>query len=259
LTPLLARGKKKTTPAREEKMNLLHGIRYNLKGMRLALATPRLLALGLLRFVIVVAITVVSAGLILAWNQELFSTIWSRPESAWLVWLWYLASWLTTLLLIAISTVVSYIVAQVLFGVFIMDRMSRITEQLQGAALSPASQLSMVGQFVFLLKQEIPRALIPILISLVLMLVGWLTPLGPVVALLSSLAAAVFLAWDNTDLVPARQFIPFGERFRFLGRTLLFHVGFGLLFLIPLANMVFLSFAPVGATLYQIDRGAGNS
>jgi CysZ protein len=116
-----------------------------------------------------------------------------------------------------------------------------------------------VAQFLFLLKQEIPRALFPILISLFIMLAGWLTPLGPVVTLLSSLVAAIFLAWDNTDLVPARQFIPFGERFRFLGRTLLFHIGFGLLFLIPLANMVFLSFAPVGATLYQIDRAASKT
>jgi CysZ protein len=240
-------------------MNLLHGVRYNLKGMRLALATPRLLMLGLLRFVIVVAITLVAAGLVLAWNQELISMIWSRPESAWLVWLWHLVSWLMTLLLIAVSTVAAYIMAQILFGVFIMDKMSRITEKLQGVSLSAESELPPVAQFLFLLKQEIPRALFPILISLFIMLAGWLTPLGPVVTLLSSLVAAIFLAWDNTDLVPARQFIPFGERFRFLGRTLLFHIGFGLLFLIPLANMVFLSFAPVGATLYQIDRAASKT
>jgi CysZ protein len=113
-------------------MNLLHGVRYNLKGMRLALATPRLLMLGLLRFVIVVAITLVAAGLVLAWNQELISMIWSRPESAWLVWLWHLVSWLMTLLLIAVSTVAAYIMAQILFGVFIMDKMSRITEKTAG-------------------------------------------------------------------------------------------------------------------------------
>jgi len=48
--------------------------------------------------------------------------------------------------------------------------------------------------------------------------------------------------------------VPFGERFRMLRRTLPFHLGFGLLFLIPFLNILFLSFAPVGATLYYIDQ-----
>jgi CysZ protein len=88
----------------------------------------------------------------------------------------------------------------------------------------------------------------------VLIGLGWLTPLGPIVTILSSMAAAIFLAWDNTDLIPARRMAPFKERFRLLMSTLPFHLGFGLLFLIPLLNILFLSFAPVGATLYYIDR-----
>jgi CysZ protein len=47
---------------------------------------------------------------------------------------------------------------------------------------------------------------------------------------------------------------PFKERFRRLTSTLPFHLGFGILFLIPLLNILFLSFAPVGATLYYIDK-----
>jgi CysZ protein len=81
-----------------------------------------------------------------------------------------------------------------------------------------------------------------------------LTPLGPVITVLSSATAVIFLAWDNTDLIPARRQVPFGERFRILRRNLLFHLGFGLLFLIPILNILFLAFAPVGATLYYIDK-----
>ena len=66
--------------------------------------------------------------------------------------------------------------------------------------------------------------------------------------------AAVFLSWDNTDLIPARRLDPFGKRFKFLLKNLPFHLGFGLLFLIPVLNILFLSFAPVGATLYYIDK-----
>ena len=88
---------------------------------------------------------------------------------------------------------------------------------------------------------------------IVLMLMGWFTPLGPVFAMLSTLAAVTFLAWDNTDLVPARRYEPFGRRFRFLLRNLPFHLGFGLFFIIPVFNILSLSFAPVGGTLYYVE------
>jgi CysZ protein len=32
-----------------------------------------------------------------------------------------------------------------------------------------------------------------------------------------------------------------------------FHLGFGLPFLVPILNILFLSFAPVGATLYYLE------
>ena len=86
------------------------------------------------------------------------------------------------------------------------------------------------------------------------MVLGLFTPFGPVLAIISSAIAVVFLAWDNTDLVPARRLYPFKQRFKFLLNSLPFHLGFGLLFLIPVLNIVFLSFAPVGATLYHIDK-----
>jgi CysZ protein len=75
-----------------------------------------------------------------------------------------------------------------------------------------------------------------------------------VVTVVSSALAVIFLAWDNTDLIPARRLVSFSERFRELRRTLPFHLGFGLLFLIPFLNILFLSFAPVGAALYYLDK-----
>jgi CysZ protein len=72
--------------------------------------------------------------------------------------------------------------------------------------------------------------------------------------LLSPILAGIFLAWDNTDLVPARRLVAFGERFTFLRRNFSFHLGFGLCFLIPGLNILLLSFAPVGGTLYYIEH-----
>ncbi|MCD6293833.1 MAG: hypothetical protein J7M20_02680, partial [Deltaproteobacteria bacterium] len=82
-------------------------------------------------------------------------------------------------------------------------------------------------------------------------------PLGPFITILSSGITAIFLAWDNTDLIPARRMSPFASRFRFLLGTLPFHLGFGILFLIPGLNLLLLSFAPVGATLYHLEKDTG--
>jgi len=235
-------------------MNLFKGIKYNLRGLGMGLKTPRLLLLGLIRFVVVVIITIASASLILVYHQEILNFMWSRPESNWVLWLWYLLSWLLSAVLVGLSAVLSYLVSQILFSVLIMDLMSRITETSVTGTVQQPSKIPMWQQFWFLIKQEIPRTTVPVLLTLLLIIVGWLTPLGPVVTVVSSAIAVIFLAWDNTDLIPARRLVPFGERFRILRRTLPFHLGFGLLFLIPFLNILFLSFAPVGATLYYIDK-----
>ena len=235
-------------------MGLFKGIQYNLRGLGLGLKTPRLLLLGLIRFAMVVIITIASAGLILVYHQEILNVIWSMPENSWLVWLWHLLSWLLSALLVGISAIFSYLVSQILFSVVIMDLMSRITEKaVSGEVLMP-DDIPVWQQFLFLIRQEIPRAILPVLLTLLLIIVGWLTPLGPVVTVVSSAIAVIFLAWDNTDLIPARRLFSFSERFRELRRTLPFHLGFGLLFLIPFLNIVFLSFAPVGAALYYLEQ-----
>ncbi len=234
-------------------MGFFQGIAYNIKGLWFSIRSPKLLFLGMLRFVAVLILTIISATLILAYHQQILNLIWAKPQSHLIIWLWYVVSWLLSFLLVGSSAVISYLAAQILFSVVIMDMMSRITEKkIRGHVDEP--KVSLVKLFGYLVRQEIPRTTIPVLISLILMIVGWVIPLGPILVILSSLVAVIFLSWDNTDLVPARRMLPFKERFKLLLKTLPFHVGFGLLFLIPGANIVFLSFAPVGATLYHMDK-----
>jgi CysZ protein len=235
-------------------MDLLLGVRYNLRGFALAVKTPKLLLLGLLRFVVFIFVTILAAALILLYHNAIMDVIWTRPESNWVIWLWHVVSWLVSMLLVGASAVLSYLVSQVLFSVIIMDQMSRITEKrTRGMVVEPAKGAPL-NMFFYLVRQEIPRAVVPILLAMLLILVGWLSPLGPVLTLVGSGVAIVFLAWDNTDIVPARRFIPFRDRFRFLKQTLPFHLGFGIPFLIPGLNIVLLAFAPVGATLYYLER-----
>ncbi len=236
-------------------MDFLRGIQLNFRGLLLGLRTPPLLLLGLLRFLAFLVIGVGAAVVFFAYHQDIIQLIWSKPESLWVLWLWYLAAWLLSLVLLALTSVLGYVVCQVLFCVVIMDQMSRITERLVTGQEKKPTTKSFPAQLVYLIKQEIPRTIIPVLVTLVIMGIGWLTPLGPFLSIAGPLAAVMFLAWDNTDLLPARQFYPFTERFRMFRRRLLFHLGFGLPFLIPLVNVLLLSFAPVGATLYQVEKG----
>lgn len=234
-------------------MNLFKGIKYNLKGLVLGFRTPKLFFLGCARFIAVMMLTIFFSGMVLYWHQDILNLIWTMPESGWFVFIWKIVSWFLSFLLVLLAAMLSYLLAQLLFSVFIMDYMSKITEQIVTGKESSPSGISLVAMFFYLLKQEIPRALIPLLLIFIITAAGFLTPFGPAIAVVSSVVAAVILAWDNTDLVPARRMLPFSERLRFLRKNMLFHVGFGLWFLIPWLNILFLSFAPVGATLYYLE------
>jgi CysZ protein len=243
-------------------MDILRGIRFNLRGLLLGLRTPRLLMLGVLRFIVFLSIGVGAAVLFFAYHQDLLQAIWTKPESLWILWLWYVASWVLSLVLLALTSILGYFLCQILFCVVIMDQMSRITERIMTGEEKKYVSLSFPAQLVYLVKQETPRAIIPVMVTMVLMGIGWLTPLGPFLTFGGPMVAAMFLAWDNTDLLPARRLYSFHERFRMFRSRLLFHLGFGLPFLIPLVNVLLLSFAPVGATLYHIEterKGTGEA
>lgn len=213
--------------------------------------------LGLLRFSIVLILTLVFVGLVVYWHDDVLNLIWKMPEKGYAIYFWKFVSWIVFLCLGVLSMLAAYVVSQLFFCVFIMDYMSRITEAMVLGNKIEQESGSHVSFFIYLVKQEIPRAIIPVMITFVIMALSLVTPLGPAVVFLSSLTAAAFLAWDNTDLVPARRMSPFKDRFEFFKKKAFFHIGFGLLFLIPWANILFLSFAPVGATLYFLDQESG--
>jgi CysZ protein len=236
-------------------MEIIRGLRFNLRGLRLGFSSGRLLFWGLIRFILVLLITVALAAIIMAYQVEITEMLWQKPGSPWIAWLWHVVSWLVSLFLIGVSAILSFLVGQLLFSVLIMDHMSRITEFRTTGRIVVGKKLTLTANLLHLIKQEIPRMVLPLLFSFLLLVFGWITPFAPVVALLSAFISILFLSWDNTDLVPARRSMTFKKRFRFLLSTIPFHIGFGLPFLVPGLNLLFLSFAPVGATLYHVERG----
>ena len=235
-------------------MGFVNGILFNLRGFWLGIKTGKLLFWGLIRFLIVLIITGLLVGLILTYHGTIMDLIWAKPQSPWLTWLWYLFSWIISTFLFIFSVLFSYLISQLFFSVLIMDLMSKITERKITGEIKEAGGISIWKLFLYLIKQEIPRTILPIIIVLIVMVIGWsFVVFGPIVTILSPCIAVIFLAWDNTDLIPTRRMVPFGKRFRMLLKSIPFHLGFGLPFLVPGLNILFLSFAPVGATLYQLD------
>ena len=186
-------------------VSFVKGVTYNLRGMLFAFKRPQLLSLGLIRFAVVILLTTLTAGTILYHHQDILNLIWMKPESVWLVWLWHAVSWLLSLLLAGVCVILSYLLSQLLFAVIIMDAMSRITERISSGHKTEQEQTPLLQQFFYLVRQEIPRTTLPVLVALLLMALGWLTPLGPLLTMLATAMTVIFLSWDNTDLVPARR------------------------------------------------------
>jgi len=235
-------------------LDFIRGISYSVRGLRMGITDIKLILCGLARFALVIILTILLAGVILVYHKEIIDIIWSRPQGYWLGWLWTVLCWIISAFLVGVSAVFSYLISQVLFSVLLMDLMSRRTERKLTGKVKEPRQISFWKLFLYLVKQEIPRAILPILISFFLMVISWFVAIGPIMIFLSSGLTIVFLAWDNTDLVPARRMIPFRSRLKLLFKNISFHLGFGLLFLVPGLNLLLLSFAPVGGTLYFIER-----
>lgn len=232
----------------------IKGIQYNLRGFREGIADIRLFLCGFARFALVVFLTIILAGFIVAYQGEILEIIWPRPQNPWLGGLWSLISWIVSLFLVVISAIFSYLISQILFSVLIMDFMSRLTERKLTGKVREPQDISFWKRFFYLIRQEVPRAVLPLLLSTCLMAASWFIALGPLMILITSGLAIIFLAWDNTDLVPARRMVPFRSRLNLLLKNIMFHLGFGLPFLVPGVNLLFLSFAPVGGTLFYIER-----
>ncbi len=230
----------------------IKGIAYNIEGLKIGIKNPKLLLLGILRFLILIAFTIILASVILTYHEKIVTSIWIKPKSIWIVWIWHFLSWILIMFLIGASTVVSYIFSQILFSVIIMEQMSKITEKLIRNRVEEPN-VPFFKKTLYLIQQEIPRTFLPISFSFGILILGWLTPAGPVITLLSTFLSAIFLSWDNTDLVPARRLLPFKKRFLFLLKNLPFHIGFGILLLIPVINCILFSFAPIGATKYYLE------
>lgn len=233
-------------------MNLLYGLKCHWEALKIMKAKKSLIFWGLLRFLIILFLFIVLSFIALSYNHLLLEYIWTKPSSLMMLILWKIALVLLTILLLFVAGGLSYLISQILFGVVIADHMSYITEHILSGKEPKGTPPFSFSYLLFLIKQEIPRGTLPLLVSSSFIILGWLLPLGFIWVMVSSLVSCAFLAWDYTDLVPARMLKPFKERFTLFKRTFWGHVIFGLPFMIPFINVLFFSIGPVSGTVFYM-------
>ena len=98
-----------------------------------------------------------------------------------------------------LATLFSYFISQILFSVLVMDHMSRLTELKVTGHIREPERPPVWKLFPYLIRQEVPRAILPVLVSVLIMILGWFVALGPILVFISS-AMAVSRAATLTGL-----------------------------------------------------------
>jgi CysZ protein len=233
-------------------MGFFYGLWCHIEALKIFRQKKSLIFWASLRFITLIVLFVILSAIAISNNREVLQLLWLKPQNYFLVILWYLLLFITSIILMFAAGIISYIISQILFGVLIADHMSILTESIvTGKITNPQMSL---GHLIFLIKQEIPRTFIPLITTSAIMVFGWILPLGVVLVVASVLLSCLFTAWDYTDLVPARALYSFKERFGMFKKDILGHLGFGLPFAVPFLNVLLFSMGPVSGTLFYLRK-----
>lgn len=239
-------------------MQLIFALKCHLDALTLVKHKKILAFLAALRFLILIAFIVIFSWVALSYNDTFLNYIWEKPSKILLTLVWYIVLIFSTIILLFAGAILAYIISQILFGILIADYMSALAEQIITGKQSEEKISFSLTYLIYLIRQEIPRTLFPLILSTSFMVFGWLLPLNFIWVILSSFLSCALMAWDYTDLVPARRSMPFKERLHMFKSNFVGHIVFGLPFLIPFVNVIFLSLAPISGTVFflkEIESG----
>ncbi len=206
----------------------------------------------------------VFAAVIVGWSasyDSIAGLLWSRPESAWLVWLWYLYRIVAALAL----AVVGYFVFIVLVGIVCApfnSKLSQKVETLLTGRLPPSTGFAdEVREAIRDIRVALGKVFFYAMVMLPVFLIGLLVPgLGQILLVVFGwLFTALYLSLDYLDWPLSRRRIGFGDRLSYLKRHRWPMLGFGaaafLLLWIPVLSFFLVPAAVAGGTLLFVDLG----
>lgn len=213
-------------------------------GLRRVMTEPPLRRLAVVPIAITALFYVAAIVALLLWTDDALAWLWPRPESWSTRWLWYLALPVAILLIVVVMALLFGTIAEVIGSPF-YDRMAiRVLEGHGVTARDP-------GLFAGTLP-DLLRSLFFVTVAAACALLGFIPGVGALFALLGTAIAWVGLAAAAVN--PALLCTGHGLRARlaFIARSRSALLGMGAVigtsFLVPLAGLVVLPAAVVGAT-----------
>jgi CysZ protein len=172
-------------------------------------------------------------------------------SSRYVGWIYWAYAHLVKVLLYVVVLVVMFytfiVVANILASPVYDHLVSRYQRIYQPDA-GPAQAISPVKGTLWVIKEEIKKAGLMLVVPLLLLMVPVIGPL------LGFVVAALFIAWDYVDFSMSKDYPFLRDRIKALWRHKAFLLGFGCPLLVPVLGLVILPFAILGATRLYFDR-----
>lgn len=220
----------------------LNGISVYLRGLQWLCRHPQyffvLILPNLVGHVALIALGIVS----FRWVLSQWSTL---PVSGENIWAW-LVAWALFIVMLPALIVATWIASVLITQIFaspVYDYVSIKVEQSMGIE-SPTLGWS---QTVFVIKEEIKKAIIMILAVGVLAVV-------PILNLLSLPVGAFLVGWDYYDYPLSRRGWSLARRWSFVSSDAYSVTGFGLWMVVPFLSVITIPFAIVGGTILCLEK-----
>jgi CysZ protein len=231
------------------------GLFAPLRGLRLLLAHPRLLAYAafptLISIILILALFFVG----MHFSQTLANHIIPAQDQWYWVVLSYAIQIVLVVALVIFGAVVFYILAGIICAPF-NEVLSQKTEQLLAGVKreEPFSLRLLTRDIAISLKNEIKRTVIMLGLLLFLLIVFFIPVVGKIFYLVfGNIITMLFLAYDNLDYPLARRRLPFAAKWRFIFRHFASCFGFGagalVWVVVPFLNFIVIPLTVVGATI----------
>jgi CysZ protein len=230
------------------------GWKFHIRGIRFGFSHRSFLILSALPFLFTLALYIFAFYMFILHADDMLRMIWyvdaggSSTLLGWLYWTYiHVVKFLLYLILLVVMFYTFIVFSNVLASP-IYDYISTKYEKMYHRTASPEQVASHRKGVLTVMKEEVKKALLMLVVPLPLFLIP---VVGPV---LSFIVAAVFIAWDYTDFSLSRDSPLLKDRMKAVWRYKFILLGFGCALLIPFLGLTIMPFAIIGSTKLYYDR-----
>ena len=238
----------------ESLRSLAEGWRFHISGIRFGFRNLSFLSLSVGPFLITLVLYIFAFYMFTLYAEDLLRMVWyveAGESSKYMGWLYWAYLHVVKFLLYLIVLVVMFYTFVVLSNILaspLYDHISIRYERMRYHNASPEQVASPPKGVLTVMKEEVKKALLMLVIPLPLLFI-------PVVGIvLSFVVAGIFIAWDYIDFSLSRDYPLLKDRIKALWRHKAILLGFGCPLLIPFVGLVIMPFAILGATKLYFDR-----